>query len=52
MIMKQINTNKNQPPSLPARKQIRLTGYDYYLPGYYYVTVCNPGEEKHFRGNC
>jgi len=40
MIMKQINTDKNQPPSLPARKQIRLTGYDYSLPGYYFVTVC------------
>ena len=25
---------------LPQRKQIRLTGYDYSLPGYYYVTVC------------
>jgi REP element-mobilizing transposase RayT len=33
-----ISPEKEKP--LPQRKQIRLTGYDYSLPGYYYVTVC------------
>ena len=34
---------------LPQRKQIRLTGYDYSLPGYYYVTICTQ-EKKNILG--
>jgi len=26
--------------NLPNRKQIRLKGYDYSLPGYYFITLC------------
>ena len=26
--------------SLPDRKSIRLKGYDYSQPGYYFITVC------------
>ena len=34
---------------LPQRKQIRLTGYDYSLPGYYFVTICTQ-ERKNILG--
>ena len=30
---------------LPVRKKIRLQGYDYSTPGYYFVTICV--EDKH-----
>ena len=34
---------------LPQRKQIRITSYDYSLPGYYFVTVCTQ-ERKNILG--
>jgi len=32
----------------PERKRIRLEGYDYNTPGYYFLTVCTVGKEKLF----
>ena len=42
-----INTKKRE--QYHSRKQIRLTGYDYSLPGYYFVTVCTQ-ERKNILG--
>lgn len=36
---------KNQ---LPTRKKIRLTGYDYSLPGAYFITVCTKDRKTLF----
>ena len=31
---------------LPDRKRVRLKGYDYNTPGYYFVTICTAGKKK------
>ena len=31
---------------LPARKNIRLSGYDYSKAGYYFITVCVKDKQK------
>ncbi len=31
---------------LPKRKNIRLRGYDYDTPGYYFITVCTKDKKK------
>ena len=33
---------------LPNRKTIRIAGYDYSMPGAYFVTVCTANREKIF----
>ena len=30
----------------PIRKTIRLPGYDYNTPGWYFITICTKGKEK------
>ena len=35
-------------PKLPKRRQIRLKGYNYSLPGYYYITICTQDREQLF----
>ncbi len=36
---------------LPLRKKIRLTGYDYSLPGAYFITVCTKDRKALFWAN-
>jgi len=43
------NINAKKREQYHPRKQIRLTGYDYSLPGYYFVTVCTQ-ERKNILG--
>ena len=43
------NINAKKHEQYHSRKQIRLTGYDYSLPGYYFVTVCTQ-ERKNILG--
>ena len=31
---------------LPKRKNIRLKGYDYNTPGWYFITICTKNKEK------
>ncbi|MBR5265237.1 MAG: hypothetical protein IKV63_01325, partial [Clostridia bacterium] len=31
---------------LPDRKRIRLKGYDYNTPGWYFITICTRNKEK------
>ncbi len=31
---------------LPKRKRVRLEGYDYSLPGYYFITICTKNKER------
>jgi len=31
---------------LPVRKKIRLNGYDYSQPGYYFITLCVEGRQE------
>ena len=33
---------------LPKRKKIRLSDYDYSMPGAYFITVCTANREKIF----
>ncbi len=33
--------------NLPERKQIRLKGYDYSKPGYYFITICCLNRENY-----
>ena len=28
------------PPQTPRRKHLRIRGYDYSIPGYYFITIC------------
>lgn len=37
---------------LPERKKIRLSDYDYSLPGAYFVTICTANKEKIFWSDC
>ena len=32
----------------PERKKIRLSDYDYSMPGAYFITVCTANREKIF----
>ena len=32
--------------TLPNRKTIRLKGYDYNTPGYYFITICTKERQK------
>ena len=32
--------------ALPTRKKMRLVGFDYNTPGYYFITVCVEGKQK------
>jgi len=34
--------------NFPQRKRIRLKGYDYTTPGYYFITICTDDRENHF----
>jgi REP element-mobilizing transposase RayT len=34
-----------RPPDQPQRKKIRLDGFDYSRPGYYYVTLCTQNHQ-------
>jgi len=43
------NINAKKHEQYHSRKQIRLTGYDYSLPGYYFVTICTQ-ERKNILG--
>ena len=37
---------------LPKRKKIRLSDYDYSMPGAYFITVCTANREKIFWSDC
>lgn len=38
----------NNDNNLPARKFIRLKGYDYRWPGAYFITICTAGKKHYF----
>jgi len=38
--------------TMQSRKQLRLTGFDYSRPGYYFVTICTKGHIRWFGRIC
>ena len=32
-------------PEITPRKKLRLSGYDYSHPGYYFITICSNNRE-------
>ena len=36
----------------PKRKNVRIDGYDYSVPGAYFITVCTANREKIFWSDC